>query len=111
MGEIKNVSSMTNYNVESQVCLPDSFVYSNSMNRRDQSKLSKEQLINMLLNPAASYNAESHESLPVESKAVISAKFNPKSLTELSANKLEQGKRLYYNVRQKANFNTKILLI
>ena len=35
-------------------------------------------------------SAKSHDGLSVKAKAVIPAKFNPKSLTELSANKLEQ---------------------
>ena len=52
------------------------------MNRENLSKLSKEQLIYMLL--------KLHDSLSVRSKTVVSVKFYPKSLTELSANKLEQ---------------------
>ena len=36
------------------------------------------------------FSAKSHNGLSVKPKAVIPAKFNPKSLTELSANKLEQ---------------------
>ena len=35
-------------------------------------------------------SAKSHDGLSVKSKAVMPAKFNPKSLTELSANKLQQ---------------------
>ena len=35
-------------------------------------------------------SAKSHDGLSVKAKAVIPAKFNPKLLTELSANKLEQ---------------------
>lgn len=38
----------------------------------------------------ASYNTKLKDGRAVKSKAVIPAKFNPKSLTELSANKLEQ---------------------
>ena len=34
-------------------------------------------------------SAKSHDGLSFKAKAVILAKFNPKSLTELSANKLE----------------------
>lgn len=38
----------------------------------------------------ANYNAKSRGGLSAEPKAVLSARYNPKSLTELSANKLEQ---------------------
>ena len=57
------------------------------MNRERLSKLSKSRLIEMLLERDS---AKSHDGLPVKAKAVIPAKFNPKLLTELSANKLEQ---------------------
>ena len=78
----QNKSSVTNCNVKPQACLLGSFIYTNSMNRENLSKLSKEQLIYMLL--------KLHDSLSVRSKTVVSVKFYPKSLTELSANKLEQ---------------------
>ena len=57
------------------------------MNRERLSKLSKSRLIEMLLERDS---AKSHNGLSVKPKAVIPAKFNPKSPTELSANKLEQ---------------------
>ena len=55
------------------------------MNRKRLSKLSKSRLI-----ARERDSAKSHNGLSVKPKAVIPAKFNPKSLTELSANKLEQ---------------------
>lgn len=38
----------------------------------------------------ANYNAKSRGGLSADPKDVLSARYNPKSLTELSANKLEQ---------------------
>ena len=65
-------------------------IYPNSMNREDLSKLSKEQLINMLL---GKQTVSANEAGPV--KQTASAKqagpvFKPKSLTQLAAEKLEQ---------------------
>ena len=88
MGFNKNEDSRSSYKLESQACLPGSFIYTNSnMNRERLSKLSKSRLIEMLLERDS---AKSHNGLSVKPKAVIPAKFNPKSPTELSANKLEQ---------------------
>ena len=86
MGFNKNEDGRSSYKLESQACLPGSFIYTNSnMNRKRLSKLSKSRLI------AREWDsAKSHNGLSVKPKAVIPAKFNPKSLTELSANKLEQ---------------------
>ena len=86
MGFNKNEDSRSSYKLESQACLPGSFIYTNSnMNRKRLSKLSKSRLI-----ARERDSAKSHNGLSVKPKAVIPAKFNPKSLTELSANKLEQ---------------------
>ena len=86
MGFNKNEGSRSSYKLESQACLPGSFIYTNSnMNRKRLSKLSKSRLI-----ARERDSAKSHNGLSVKPKAVIPAKFNPKSLTELSANKLEQ---------------------
>lgn len=63
MANNQNKSSVTNYNVKPQACWPGSFTHTNSMNRENLSKLSKEQLINMLLKP--------HDSLSVRSKTVV----------------------------------------
>ena len=63
------------------VCQAVLFTQNSNMNRERLSKLSKSRLIEMLLE---------RDGLSVKAKAVIPAKFNPKSLTELSANKLEQ---------------------
>ena len=65
-------------------------IYPISMNREDLSKLSKEQLINMLL---GKQTVSANEAGPV--KQTASAKqagpvFKPKSLTQLAAEKLEQ---------------------
>ena len=65
-------------------------IYPNSMNREDLSKLSKEQLINMLL---GKQTVSANKAGPV--KQTASAKkagpvFKPKSLTQLAAEKLEQ---------------------
>ena len=65
-------------------------IYPNSMNREDLSKLSKEQLINMLL---GKQTVSANEAGPV--KQTASAKqagpvFKPKSLTQLAAEKLQQ---------------------
>ena len=86
MGFNKNEGNRSSYKLESQACLPGSFIYTNSnMNRKRLSKLSKSRLI-----ARERDSAKSHNGLSVKPKAVIPAKFNPKSLTELSANKLEQ---------------------
>ena len=86
MGFNKNEDGRSSYKLESQACLPGSFIYTNSnMNRKRLSKLSKSRLI-----ARERDSAKSHNGLSVKPKAVIPAKFNPKSLTELSANKLEQ---------------------
>ena len=65
-------------------------IYPISMNREDLSKLSKEQLINMLL---GKQTVSANKAGPV--KQTASAKqagpvFKPKSLTQLAAEKLEQ---------------------
>ena len=65
-------------------------IYPNSMNREDLSKMSKDQLINMLL---GKQTASAKKAGPV--KQTASAKkagpvFNPKSLTHLAAEKMEQ---------------------
>ena len=86
MGFNKNEDGRSSYKLESQACLPGSFIYTNSnMNRKRLSKLSKSRLI-----ARERDSAKSHNGLSVKPKAVIPAKFNPKSLTELSANKLKQ---------------------
>ena len=64
--------SMTKKIVTNKIIYPD------SMNREDLSKMSKDQLINMLLGKQA---ASVKKAGPV---------FNPKSLTQLAAEKMEQ---------------------
>ena len=101
--------SMTSYNVEPncQVCLNqnenvysinnvDQIIYPNSMNR-DLSKMTKEQLFNMLLGQKPK-TARTKVVGPVV-KQTVSAKagpvFKPKSLVQLAAEKLEHSiKRL-----------------
>ena len=39
-------------------------------------------------------STESHDGLPVKSQAVLSARYNPRSLTELAANKIEKSIRM-----------------
>ena len=65
-------------------------IYPNSMNREDLSKMSKDELINMLM---GKQTASAKKAGPVNQTA--SAKqagpvFNPKSLTQLAAEKMEQ---------------------
>ena len=64
-------------------------IYPNSMNREDLSKLSKEQLINMLL---GKQTVSANKAGPVQSASAKRAGpvFNPKSLTQLAAEKMEQ---------------------
>ena len=65
-------------------------IYTNSMNREDLSKMSKDELINMLM---GNQTVSANKAGPV--KQTASAKkagpvFKPKSLTQLAAEKLEQ---------------------
>ena len=64
-------------------------IYPISMNREDLSKLSKEQLINMLL---GKQTVSASKAGPVKQTAstAIGPVFQPKSLIQLAANKLEQ---------------------
>ena len=78
-------------NVESHARLSgNKIIYPNSMNREDLSKMSKDELINMLL---GKQTVSANKTGPV--KQTASAKqagpvFKPKSLTQLAAEKLEQ---------------------
>ena len=70
--------------------LSGNFMYTNSdMNRENLSKLLKEQLVNMLLGKQA---VSANKSGPVKQTAstAVGPVFQPKSLTQLAANKLEQ---------------------
>ena len=74
----------------SKKIVANNFIYPNSMNREDLSKMSKDQLINMLMGKQI---ASVQRTGPV--KQTASAKragpvFKPKSLTQLAAEKLEQ---------------------
>ena len=74
----------------SKKIVANKIIYPNSMNREDLSKMSKEQLINMLM---GKQTAGANKAGPV--KQTASAKkagpvFKPKSLTQLAAEKLEQ---------------------
>ena len=64
-------------------------IYPISMNREDLSKLSKEQLINMLL---GKQTVRANKAGPVQTASAKQAGpvFNPKSLTKLAAEKMEQ---------------------
>ena len=64
-------------------------IYPISMNREDLSKLSKEQLINMLL---GKQTVSANKAGPVQTASAKRAGpvFNPKSLTQLAAEKMEQ---------------------
>ena len=64
-------------------------IYPISMNREDLSKLSKEQLINMLLGKQTVW---ANKAGPVQTASAKQAGpvFNPKSLTQLAAEKMEQ---------------------
>ena len=69
--------------------LGNKIIYPNSMNREDLSKLSKEQLINMLL---GKHPVSANKAGPVKQTAstAVGPVFKPKSLTQLAAEKLEQ---------------------
>ena len=65
-------------------------IYPNSMNREDLSKMSKDQLINMLL---GKQTASAKTVGPVKQTASanqVGPVFNPKTLTQLAAEKMEQ---------------------
>ena len=65
-------------------------IYPNGMNREDLSKLLKEQLINMLLRKQT---VSANKAGPVKQTAIAKQAgpvFNPKSLTQLAADKMEQ---------------------
>ena len=77
-------------NVEPHACLSgNKIIYPISMNREDLSKLSKEQLINMLL---GKQTVSANKAGPVKQTAstTVGPVFKPKSLTQLAAEKLEQ---------------------
>ena len=77
-------------NVETHACLSgNKIIYPISMNREDLSKLSKEQLINMLL---GKQTVSANKAGPVKQTAstTVGPVFKPKSLTQLAAEKLEQ---------------------
>ena len=73
----------------SKKIVTNKIIYPISMNREDLSKLSKEQLINMLL---AKQTVSVQRTGPVKQTAstAVGPVFQPKSLTQLAANKLEQ---------------------
>ena len=62
----------------SEKIVANKIIYTNSMNREDLSKMSKDELINMLM---GKQTASAKKAGPV---------FNPKSLTQLAAEKMEQ---------------------
>ena len=62
----------------SKKIVANKIIYTNSMNREDLSKMSKDELINMLM---GKQTASAKKAGPV---------FNPKSLTQLAAEKMEQ---------------------
>ena len=64
-------------------------IYPNKMNREDLSKLSKEQLINMLLGKQT-VSASKAGPLKQTASTAVGPVFNPKSLTQLAAEKMEQ---------------------
>ena len=66
------------------------FTYPISMNRGDLSKLSKEQLIKMLLNPAVSAIKAGPVARQTASVNKTGPVFKPKSLVQLAAEKIEQ---------------------
>ena len=67
-------------------------IYPNSMNREDLSKMSKDELINMLM---GNQTASANKAGPVQTASAKRAGpvFNPKSLTQLAAEKMEQSIR------------------
>ena len=74
----------------SKKIVADKIIYPNSMNREDLSKMSKDQLINILL---GKQTASAKKAGPVKQTASANQAgpvFNPKSLTQLAAEKMEQ---------------------
>ena len=73
----------------SKKIVANKIIYPNSMNREDLSKMSKDELINILMgNQTASANkAEPVQTASAERAGPV---FNPKSLTQLAAEKMEQ---------------------
>ena len=74
----------------SKKIVANKIIYPNSMNREDLSKMSKDQLINMLL---GKQTASAKKAGPVKQTASanqVGPVFNPKSLTQLAAEKMEQ---------------------
>ena len=50
--------------------------------------------INKNKSSRSNYKLRSHDGLPVKSQAVLSARYNPRPLTELAANEIEQSVRM-----------------
>ena len=74
----------------SKKIVANKIIYPNSMNREDLSKMSKDQLINMLL---GKQTASAKKAGPVKQTASanqVGPVFNPKTLTQLAAEKMEQ---------------------
>ena len=67
----------------------NTIIYPNSMNREDLSKMSKDELINMLM---GNQTVSANKAGPVQTASAKRAEpvFNPKSLTQLAAKKMEQ---------------------
>ena len=98
MANNQNNSSIASYNAKShgsfsaepQACLSGNNIINpiNKYNRGCLMNVSKEQLVNMLLNTTASVNKAG----PVKQTAItiVGPVFKPKSLTQLAAEKLEQ---------------------
>ena len=73
----------------SKKIVPNKIIYPNRMNREDLSKLSKDQLINMLLRKQTA-SANKAGSVKQTASAKAGPVFQPKSVTQLAANKIEQ---------------------
>ena len=79
----------------SKKIVANKIIYPNSMNREDLLKMSKDQLINMLLGKQTASAKKAGPVNQTESANQAGPVFKPKSLTQLAAEKLEQSlKRL-----------------
>ena len=99
MAKNQNKSSRSSYKLmshgslspEPHARLPGNFIYTNSnMNRENLSKLSKEQLIDMLLGKQTASVKQTGLVKQTASVNKTGPVFQPKSLTQLAAEKLEQ---------------------
>ena len=74
----------------SKKIVANKIIYTNSMNREDVSKMSKDELINMLMGKQTASANKAGPVKPTASAKKAGPVFKPKSLRQLAAEKLEQ---------------------